>query len=112
MLVALSSGYSEDDTLKISKNMVNAVMLLARESNIIKTLKGKSLSTAPVLLSINGKRTFQDAIIRSDSTYLEAIHNLPEPFDLDEVALALYGDKKYVPYLRQIMQSVNLSPVD
>jgi len=108
----LSAGYTMDNDFKISKNIVNAVMLLARQANIIRTLKGNSLSTAPVLLSESGGRTFQDAIIRSDSTYLQAIRNLPEPFDLNEAALALYDNENFVPYLRRIMQSQTASQAD
>ncbi|MDX1414002.1 MAG: NYN domain-containing protein [Candidatus Promineifilaceae bacterium] len=112
VLGSLSSKYKDSDQQKISKNMVNSVMLLSREAGIIKTLKGKSLSTAPVLLAQNGERSFQDAIIRSDRTYLRAILNLSEPFDLREAALALYDDEKFVPYLQRIMQSLTVTDSD
>lgn len=108
VLGKLSSAYQANDKIQISKNMVNAVMLLAREANIIKTLKGKSLSTAPILLGKNGANIFQDAVIGCDSTYIKAISNLPEPFDLKEVALALYDEEKFVPYLRRVMQSTGI----
>ncbi len=108
VLVALASAYNEDEKVQISKNMVNAVLLLAREANIIKTLKGKSLSTAPVVLVRNGANTFQEAIISSDAIYIKAISNLPEPFDLKEAALAIYDDEKFVPYLRRVMKSVGI----
>ena len=112
VLFSLSKSYKGNEKLEISKNMVNAVMLLAREADIIRTQKGKSLSTAPVLLSGNGERSFQDAIIRSDSAYLQAIRNLPEPFDLKEAALALYDNEKFVPYLRRIIQPIDPSLPD
>lgn len=112
VLAALVANCNEANDVEISKNIINAVMLLARQADIIKTLKGKSLSTAPVLLSTNGDHTFQDAIIRSDSTYLQAILNLSEPFDLKEAALALYDNESFVPYLRRIMQSLSTREAD
>lgn len=112
VLSALSAKYNDIESIEISKNMVNAVMLLAREASIIKTKKGKSLSTAPILLSLNGGRTFQDAIIRSDTTYLQAILNLQEPFDLNEAALALYNNENFAPYLRRLMQTLDTSEAD
>lgn len=112
VLAALVANCNEANDVQISKNIINAVMLLARQADIIKTLKGKSLSTAPVLLSTNGDHTFQDAIIRSDSTYLQAILNLSEPFDLKEAALALYDKESFVPYLRRIMQSLSTREAD
>jgi hypothetical protein len=111
LLASLANSYSMNGKSEISKNMVNAVLLLAREAEIIKTQKGKSLSTAPVLLSGNGERSFQDAIIRSDSAYLQAILKLPEPFDLKEAALALYDDEKFIPYLRRLLHAVDPSLV-
>lgn len=112
VLAALADGHKEDQKVASSKNMVNAVMLLAREANIIRTLQGKSLSTAPVLLSLEGDHTFQDAIIRSDIAYIRAISNLPEPFDVKEVALALYENEKFVPYLYKIIRTADLPIAD
>ncbi len=111
-LTALASGQSANNGSVISKNMINSVMLVARQGNVIRTRKGRSLSTAPVFLATTGERVFQQAVIRSDSAYLEAILNLPEPFDLTEAAVALYDNEGYAPYLRRILQSSNAQTAD
>ena len=111
-LATLASSYRENNGSGISKNMVNSVMLVARQGNVVRTRKGRSLSTAPVFLAASGERVFQQAVIGCDSAYLEAILNLTEPFDLAEAALALYGNASYAPYLRRILQSSNTLPVD
>ena len=108
----LWSAIRENNGSGISKNMINAVMLVARQGKVIRTRKGRSLSTAPVYLATSGEKVFQQAVIRSDSAYLEAILNLPEPFDLAEAAIALYGNESYAPYLRRILQSSNSLPAD
>jgi uncharacterized LabA/DUF88 family protein len=110
-LATLSENLKEEANTTISKNMVNAVMLLAREASIIKTLKGKSLSTAPVQLALEGERPFQDAIIRSDTVYLQAIANLPEPFDINEAALAIYDKVDFAPYLQRLMNTLSTTPL-
>ena len=92
------------DGKDISKNMINAVMLVARQGQIIRTLKGKSLATAPVLLMLEGPKRFQEAVVRCDATYLRQILELPEPFDLTEAALALYDSVKYTAYLEMVMK--------
>lgn len=86
---------------KISKNMVNAVLLVAREANVIRTLKGSSLSTAPVLLALDQEKPFQEAVICCDAAYLQAIRKLPEPFDLQQAALALYDRADAAVYLQR-----------
>jgi uncharacterized LabA/DUF88 family protein len=106
-LSTLAADYRGENDYGISKNIINAMMLVARQANVIRTLKGRSLSTAPVLLLIKEGRIFQQAVIRTDSTYLQAILNLPDPFDLSEAALALYGSETYVPYLRRILNSLD-----
>jgi len=111
-LKAVASFYGEKNGSGISKNMINSVMLIARQGDVIRTRKGKSLSTAPVYLSITGERIFQQAVIRCDSAYLEAILNLSEPFDLIEATLALYDNESFVPYLQRILQSSNSLPAD
>ncbi|MBP6470469.1 MAG: NYN domain-containing protein [Chloroflexi bacterium] len=92
------------DGKEISKNMINAVMLVARQGQIIRTLKGKSLATAPVLLMLEGPKRFQEAVVRCDAAYLRQILELPEPFDLTEAALALYDSVKYIAYLEMVMK--------
>ncbi len=90
-----------NEALEISKNLINSTMLIARQSGIIRTLKASSLAAAPVVLEINGPQIFQEAVLLCDRTYLQAILNLPEPFDVEEAAIALYEKAGYVPYLKQ-----------
>lgn len=92
----------------ISKNIINAVMLVARQGRVIHTLKGRSLSSAPVRLEIEEGKLYQKAIVMCDTAYLEAIHKLTLPFDLTETALALYDDQRFAPYLRRIAASSQL----
>ncbi len=99
----LANEYQEKGK-DISKNMINAVMLVARQGQIIRTLKGKSLATAPVLLMLEGPARFQEAIVRCDATYLRQILELPEPFDIQEASLALYDSPNYVAYLEKVMK--------
>jgi hypothetical protein len=87
----------------ISKNVINTVMLVARHAGVIHTLKGTSLSTAPVLLQLKGDKVFQEAIIRCDVAYLREILKLPEAFDVEEAAIALYDSPAYAYYLKMIM---------
>lgn len=87
----------------ISKNMINSLMLVARQAQVIRTVKDRSLAAAPVLLELKGDKPYQEAIIRCDAAYLSAILDLPEYFDLQEAALALYDDVKYAGYLQQVM---------
>lgn len=105
VLSTVAKELIENNVPQISKNKVNAVMLAARQGDVIGTRQGRSLSTAPVFLALSGDKIFQRAVIRCDRAYLEEILNLPEPFDLAQAALALYDDKKYVPYLRQILEA-------
>lgn len=87
----------------ISKNMINAMLLVARQGEVIRTLKGRSLATAPVSLQIEGNKRVQEAVIRCDAVYLREILELPEPFDITETAVALYDSTDYVPYLQAVM---------
>ncbi|HEX6386245.1 MAG TPA: NYN domain-containing protein [Anaerolineae bacterium] len=90
----------------ISKNEINAVMLLARRAQVLRTLKGRSLSTAPVLLELKGDKLFQEAVIRCDASYVEEILASSEPFDVAEAALALYDTEKYTPYLQKVIKTL------
>ena len=87
----------------ISKNMINAMLLLARQADVIHTQKGKSLATAPVTLYLTGPKIFQEAVMRCDAVYLQAILELPEPFEMEEAALALYYNAGHAPYLKQVL---------
>ena len=83
--------------------MINSMLLLARQADVVHTLKGKSLSTAPVTLYLTGPKIFQEAVTRCDAVYLQAILELPEPFDMEEAALALFYNAGHVPYLKQVL---------
>jgi hypothetical protein len=103
-LTRLNERLSNQEDLQISKNLINALLLVARQAEVIRTLKGRSLSSAPVMLELEGTRAFQEAIVCVDSTYLKAILDLPEAFDFSQAALALYDNADYEPYLRRIAQ--------
>lgn len=99
-LAALHPGEEEGEA---SRNMINALIVLARRAGVVRTLKGKTLSTAPVLLALEGPKLFQESVIRCDTVYLEAIRALPEPFDVEEAAQAIYDQVSYAPYLRHLL---------
>ena len=103
---ALASNYQKDNT-DISKNLINAMMLVSRRAQILRIRKGKSLSTAPVSLKIEGNKPFQEAVVRCDKVYLREILELSEAFDIEEAALALYDAEKYASYLQKIMKSMD-----
>jgi uncharacterized LabA/DUF88 family protein len=87
----------------ISKNYINDVLLIARRAQAIRTLKGQSLATAPVLLAIDDPKPFQEAVLRCDAAYLKEILDLAEPFDLREAAVALYDTATYARYLQVVL---------
>lgn len=93
----------------ISKNVINDVLLLARRAQVIQILKDRSLSAAPVRLNLQTEKPFQQAVLRCDQTYLQEILTLPEPFDAQEAALALYEKASYAPYIQQLLTSNNWS---
>lgn len=100
LLAEMHPGEEEGEA---SRNMINALIVLARRAGVVRTLKGKTLSTAPVLLALEGPKIFQESVIRCDMVYLEAIRALPEPFDVEEAAQAIYDQASYAPYLRQLL---------
>ncbi len=104
VLNKLYDQLSKKEDLSISKNQINALLLVARQAGVIRTLKGRSLSTAPVMLDLDESRAFQEAVICVDNAYLNAILELPEPFDFSQAALALYESTDYETYLRRIAQ--------
>lgn len=94
---------ADEDTEQMSRNIINAMIVLSRRAGVVRTLKGKTLSTAPVLLALDGPKIFQESVIRCDMAYLEAIRSLSEPFDVTEVALAIYDQPGYAPYISQLV---------
>ncbi len=95
----------EKDGKDISKNTVNAILLVARRAQVIRTLKSKSLSTAPLILEVKGEKAFQEAVMRCDAAYLQEMLALSEPFDLEEAAVALYYTPGHVRYLKVVMKT-------
>ena len=91
--------------IKISKNAINAVLLLARRAQVVRTLKAKSLSTATVLLELKGPKAVQDAIMRCDAAYVKEILNLTEEFDEEEAAIALYYEPQFARYLKTLIKN-------
>jgi uncharacterized protein (TIGR00288 family) len=88
----------------ISKNSINAILLVVRRAHVIRTLKGTSLATAPVLLDIADEKPFQEAVLRCDAAYMKEILNLDEePFDLQEASLALYDSPHYARHLQVVL---------
>ena len=90
---------------KISKNAINAVLLVARRAQVIHTLKSKSLSTAPVLLELKGAKMVQDAIMRCDAAYVKGILELSDEFDEEEAAVALYYEPEFARYIKTLIKN-------
>jgi len=108
----LAARHPGDEDGEASRNMINAMVVLARRAGVVRTLKGRTLATAPVLLALEGDRLFQESVVRSDMVYLDAIRSLSEPFDLEQAAVALYDQTGYVPYLRQVLARLDLERVN
>ena len=104
-LSAKHRGGAEDG--EASRNLINALIVLARRAGVVRTLKGKTRATAPVLLALEGPKIFQESVIRCDTAYLEAIRTLSEPFDVKESALAIYDNADYAPYLQQLLNRLD-----
>lgn len=102
-LIDMVASFHAGQEPAISKNMINDVLLVARQGQVVNTLKGKSLATAPIQLNLQGKNLFQEAVVRCDAAYLKEILELDEPFKIEEAALALYDSPKYVAYLQTVM---------
>ncbi len=104
LIDSLSETYKSNGQ-NVSKNGINAVLLLARRAQVIRTLKGKSLATAPVLLEIEGNKVVQEAIMRCDAVYVKEILALQDEFDEQEAAVALYYEPKYGHYLKTLIKN-------
>ncbi len=90
----------------VSKNLVNAALILARTAGVIHIQKADSLSSASVSLRLDGGNIFQKAVVLCDRAYLAHIQKLPTPFDLREASLALYDTPQYVSYLTRILPPI------
>jgi len=104
LIDTLSDQYKSQEK-NISKNAINAVLLLARRAQVIHTLKAKSLSTAPVLLELKGQKVVQDAIMRCDAAYVKEILELTDEFDEEEAAVALYYEPHFARYLKTLIKN-------
>lgn len=104
----LAERHPAEEDGETSRNMINAMVVLARRAGVVRTLKGRTLATAPVLLALEGERLYQESVIRCDMVYLEAIRGLTEPFDLTEAALALYDQASYAPYLKHLLTRIEV----
>ena len=108
----LAARHPAEEDGEASRNLINAMIVLARRAGVVRTLKGKTLSTAPVLLAVEGPKMFQESVVRCDMIYLDAIRTLPEPFDINEAALAIYDQASYAPYLRQVLARLDAASLN
>ena len=108
----LATVETVEETADASRNMANAMLIVARRAGVIRTLKGRTLSVAPVLLALDSDKSFQEAVIRTDAAYLQAIKNLSEPYDLEQAAIAIYDGASYVPYLERVEAWLAENPLD
>lgn len=109
LINTLDKQYSDAGQEQMSKNLINAVLLLARRAEIIETHKSKSLSTALVSLQTKSSKPLQEAILRCDRAYVEELLLLPEDVDAREMALALYDSDTAVPYLQKLIDQARTS---
>lgn len=106
LIDGLLDHYQAQNNSDISKSHVNDVMRVARRAQVIDVLDSESLASAPVRLHPDGNRgnrSFQDAVMLCDATYLGEIQSLADPFDLNEAAVALYDTDSYARYLKIIL---------
>lgn len=99
----LVEKFSAQENPTISKNMINAVLLLAQKAQAIQVDKEDSLAQSTVWLTLKGDKAFQEALVLCDQVYLQHILALRDPFDIEEAALALYESKKHTTYLKRIL---------
>jgi hypothetical protein len=95
--------YKTKSETPISKGHINDVMRVARRADVIRIDNGSSLALAAVKLQLEGGKSFQDAVMRCDATYLDEIISLGDPFSLEEAALALYETADYARYLKVLL---------
>ncbi len=105
-LIALAHGAKKTADGELSKNMVNALLLLARRAGVIYAEPGQPLARATVRLAIDGQHLFQQALVRCDRAYLQALLPLSESFDFVQASLALYDTPQYAPYLQRLLPEV------
>jgi uncharacterized LabA/DUF88 family protein len=99
----LADHYADGGDEDVSKSYINDVLRIARRAAVIGVANGGSLAHAPVSLSVEGDRAFQDAVIRCDVTYLREIESAQNPIDMKEAAKALYENEGHARYLKVIL---------
>ena len=93
----------------MSKSQINDVLRLARRAEVLEVpdKKNAPLSSLQVLLKVGGKDVFQQAVMLCDLVYLKELKALNEhPFELDQVAIALYDSAERVPYLNYLLANL------
>lgn len=103
MVDRLTEYYQQTDRAEVSKSFVNDVLRVARRARVIGIENGGSLAKAPVYLLLSGDRSFQEAVIKCDATYLREIRNLKNPFSLEQASVALYEDVTHLRYLQVLL---------
>ncbi len=100
----LASRYQPPECeLSVSKSHIHDVIRLARRAEVIRQSGNqRSLAATQLSLALTEEKLFQEAVMRCDGAYLAAIEALPEPFDMEQVALALYEEASYARYLRVV----------
>lgn len=104
VIQAIYDHYKDVQANKPSKNAINDVLLAAKRARIISVSRGKTLSTAPIGLLLEGDRKFQEAVLKCDAVYLQEIKSLNYAFDIEQASLALYDSTGHVRYLK-VLQS-------
>lgn len=104
-VVTFLSEFYQEGADPISKSKINDVLRVARRAEVIgvKSSSSKPLSTLPVTLLLEGRNVFKPAAIRCDAAYIRQIKQLDDvPFEMEEVALALYDTPQYTSYVRYV----------
>ena len=97
--------HADQADLGVSKSLINDVLRVAERANVLNVDSGSRpfSTTAAVSLKIASSKLFQDAVMRCDAAYLDAIQELTLPFDLDEAAIALYEAAGHARYLKIVL---------
>lgn len=107
VIQAIYDQNKDADEPRASKNAINDVLLAAKRARVINVTRGKTLSTAPVQMLLDGERKFQDAVLQCDAVYLQEIQELNYPFDIEQASVALYESETHVRYLKVLQSRYN-----
>lgn len=99
---SIHDKHADEPDLGVSKSLINDVLRIAERANVLSVDSGSRAfsTTAGVSLKLASSKPFQDAVMRCDAAYLDAILELGLPFDLEEAAIALYDAATYARYLK------------